>query len=455
MSHHRTTAGRACYSAVSYSLKLSVASLALAASLSSSALADVAPITIVINQSPWFPGFQSVVELYEEETGNTVELDVNPFAGSLEKQRTAVRTEESPFDLLIMNAGFFVEFYQGGFMLPLTEIDPDFALSDDIYSFDDSVCWNASTNQVTCDGGDLLSIPVNPNIPIMHYRRDLYEANGLSVPQTWDELYTNAEALNDQPAMYGISQRGQRGAFDVTYDVLPYLWSHGGSIFADQKGGDFTVTINSPETLAGMQTYLRLANEVGHPSTAGQSQTNVIQNMATGRAGHIIAVLAPGLFDSPDQSAVVGQVGYAPPPATELYPSSPGLGHWLAGVPRNTPEDRQQAALAFLTWFQTDDAQRAYAQAGSAPVSRSVMTSEMAQTDEFRWMPAMAQALETARLTFVIPEASQVLAVTELRFNQAIGGEMPLEEALNLAAAEIAQIMAAAGYDAPQLDDLP
>ena len=70
---------------------LAASALALSASL---AAAEEAPITIVINQSPWFPGFQAVGEAYEDETGNTVELDVNPFAGSLEKQRTAVRADE-------------------------------------------------------------------------------------------------------------------------------------------------------------------------------------------------------------------------------------------------------------------------------------------------------------------------------------------------------------------------
>lgn len=430
------------------------AACALLAGLGAPAFAETAPITIVINQSPWFPGFQAVVEKYEAETGNTVHLDVNPFAGSLEKQRTAVRADQSPFDLLIMNAAFFVEFYKGGFIEPLTNIDASFKLSDDIYTFDDSVCWKSETQQVTCDGGDLLSVPVNPNIPILHYRTDLYSENGLTAPKTWDELYKNAKALNDPPKMYGISQRGQRGAFDVTFDVLPYIYSHGGGIFADQKGGDFTVTINSPEALAAMETYMKLVHDAGHPSTAGQTQTNVIQNMATGRAGHIIAVLAPGLFDDPNKSAVVGKVGYAAPPATELYPSTPGLGHWLAGVPKNISDDQKAAAVEFLTWFQTDAAQRAYAEAGSAPVSRAVLTSEMADTEEYRYMKAMADALPTARLTFVIAEASQVLAITELRFNQAIGGELDLKEALNTAAHEIAKVMTDAGYDAPLLPDL-
>src|ERR1700761_1504067 len=73
------------------------------------AAANVAPITIVINQSPWFDSFRKTVELYEKETGNKVELDVNPFAGSLEKQRNSVRAANGQYDLLIMNSGWFAE----------------------------------------------------------------------------------------------------------------------------------------------------------------------------------------------------------------------------------------------------------------------------------------------------------------------------------------------------------
>ncbi|MES0884523.1 extracellular solute-binding protein [Roseibium sp. SCP14] len=418
-----------------------------------SVAADQEAITIVINQSPWFAGFQAVVEKYEEETGNTVELDVNPFAGSLEKQRTAVRSDESPYDILIMNAGFFTEFYTGGFMEPLTAIDPAFKLGEDIYTFDDSVCWDAEASRITCQTGDLLSVPVNPNILILHYRSDLYKEHDLSVPATWEDLYENAKVLNGRK-MYGISQRGQRGAFDVTYDVFPYIWAYGGGILDQQEDGSYRISINSPETKAGMEMYLKLAKEVGHPSTAGQTQTNVIQNMSTGRAAHIDSVLAPGLFDDPHKSAVVGMIDYAPPPGSADHDFATPLGHWLGGIPKNVPDGRKKAALAFLDWFQTDEAQRAYAEAGSAPVSRAVLTSEMADTDEYRWMKALAAALPNARLTFTIPEASQVLAVTELRFNQAIGDEMPLNEALNAAAEEIATVLEGAEYTYQKLDDL-
>src|SRR4051812_3782389 len=87
------------------------------------AAAKVAPITIVINQSPWFESFRKTVELYEKETGNKVELDVNPFAGSLEKQRNSVRAAKGQYDLLIMNGGWFAEMYFGGFIEPINDIE--------------------------------------------------------------------------------------------------------------------------------------------------------------------------------------------------------------------------------------------------------------------------------------------------------------------------------------------
>ena len=51
-----------------------------------------APITMVINQSPWFDGFRQLVEQYQKETGNQIQLDVNPYAGALEKIRNSLRS---------------------------------------------------------------------------------------------------------------------------------------------------------------------------------------------------------------------------------------------------------------------------------------------------------------------------------------------------------------------------
>lgn len=434
---------------------LSATGAALFAGAPRASAATQTPITIVINQSPWLNGFRKTVELYQKQTGNKVSLDINPFAGSLEKQRTAVRSGVSPFDVLVINAGFFVEMYVGGFLQPLDTIQPGFKLDPAVYTFDGSPWWNPATKRLGPEnGGELLTVPINPYIPLLHYRGDLYKAKGLKTPETWDELLANARVLNNPPRMYGIVQRGDRGAFNVTYDVLPYIGSYGGDIFKGQKAGDFTITINSPQSLAGFNMYLTLMKEVGYPHTAAETQADVIQSMATGHAGHIIAVLAASTFDNPDQSIVVDKVEFAPPPHAPGFPTSPPLGHWLGGIPKNIPADRQKAALAFLDWFQGKDAQTAYAQNGSPPVRKDVLESDLAKQEQFRWMPALAEALPYAKLTFVIPQSAEILAITELRFNQAIGGEMSAVQALNTMAAEIEKVMLQNGYKAPRLPDL-
>src|ERR1700757_1569302 len=121
---------------------IGAAGLAAAGPTIGAAQTKIAPITVVINQSPWFDSFRKTVELYEKESGNKVELDVNPFAGSLEKQRNSVRAKQGQYDLLIMNSGLFAEMYFGVFVEALSDIDPGFRLDKDIFTLGDTVFFD-------------------------------------------------------------------------------------------------------------------------------------------------------------------------------------------------------------------------------------------------------------------------------------------------------------------------
>lgn len=228
------------------------------------AAAKVAPITIVINQSPWFDSFRKTVELYEQETGNKVELDVNPFAGSLEKQRNSVRAAQGQYDLLIMNSGWFAEMYFGGFLEAISDIEPGFKLDPAVYTLGDTIYFDPAKKTMT-SAGKLMSMPISPLIPMLYYRGDLYKQAGLKAPETFAELESNAKALHAPPKIYGIVQRGARGPNSVGYDFFPYLAGFGGSFFKDQPQGDYTVTLNNQQGKDALDYYLRLAREAGHP----------------------------------------------------------------------------------------------------------------------------------------------------------------------------------------------
>ncbi|MCX7235018.1 MAG: extracellular solute-binding protein [Burkholderiales bacterium] len=379
------------------------------------------PFTIVINSSPWFDGFRKVVEAYEAESGNKVNLDVNPFGGSLEKQRASVRTKDGLFDLLIMNGLYYQEFYHGGFLTPLNDIEPGFKLDPQMV------------------------------------RADLYEEYKLKVPETWDELLANAKKLHNPPKIYGIVQRGARGApNDVSYDWWPYLYSFNGSLFRDEAKGDFTISINSPESKAALDFYIRMAKEAGHPQTGGLAQAQIIQNLATGKAAHAMLVIAAwSQMDDPNKSAVVGKLNATMAPRSANGKPAPVLGHWLGGIPKNVPKARQTAALAFLNWFQTRGAQVKYLQAGAPPVRQDVLSDPVLSKDpKNRWMKAMADSSPFTRQMWTVPEGSQIGDVLELRLNQAVIGELTTAKALNMIADEAHAIMARGGYKTGKITPL-
>ena len=415
----------------------------------------LAPITIVINQSPWFAGFSKVVETYEKETGNKVMFDVNPFAGSAEKQRNSVRAKEGQFDILTMNALWLAEFYHGGFLTPLNEIDPNFKVDPQVINYDDTAYWDPKTKTNNARTGVPYGVPINGNIGVLYYRADLYAQAGLKVPQTWDELAANAAKLHKPPAVYGMVPRGARSASDVSYDWMPYLHSNNGAIFRDEKAGDFTVTINSPEGKKALDIYVQMATKSGPPNPGSYGQAQVITALVTGKAAHATPVIAAWpQMDDPTKSAVVGKMNVAALPHGPGGKSTPTLGHFIGAIPKNVPKERQIAALAFLRWFSGLDAQTLYAKTGQPPIRNDVYDLPFMKTPEFRWAKAVAESAPNARMMYTVPEGPQIVAILELRLNQAVIGEKSTADALNTMSVEIQDLMQKAGYKTGRLPDL-
>ena len=234
------------------------------------AAAKVAPITIVINQSPWFDSFRKTVELYEKETGNKVELDVNPFAGSLEKQRNSVRAAQGQYDLLIMNSGWFAEMYFGGFVEAINDIDPGFKLDPDVYTLGDTVYFDPAKKTMT-PSGKLMSMPISPLIPVLYYRGDLYKEAGLKAPETFAELEANARKRStSRRGIYGIVQRGARGPHTRRLRLLSLpLWLRRRHLQGPGRRRLHGDAQQRRRAATALDYYIRLAREAGHPQDRG------------------------------------------------------------------------------------------------------------------------------------------------------------------------------------------
>lgn len=413
------------------------------------------PITILIGATPWYPAFEKVVAMYEQQSGNKIKLDVVPFGGILEKARNATRGGQSPYELLMLDTQWTIEFYEGGFLTPLTDIDPQFELPKEVMRFGDSGYWNAQKRWRTADGGKLMAYTVLGNVQLLYYRADLLKQAGLAPPKTWDEVLAVCAKLNDPPRMYGFVVRGERGN-GIRYDWQSFMLAERASVAKDPAAGDYTVTINSPQAKAALDLYTDLLKRCGPPNHGSLGQGDVIQLLATGKAAQADVVTAAfASFEDPNKSAVVGKLETVPLPRGRSGAQGAVIGNWNAAIPKNLPEAQKKAALAFSRWFLTYDAQRAFAQSGGIPNRSDVFSSDLAKEPRLRWMPAYLETQKFAQQELGYAEGAQVEQILGLRLNQALIGEMSSARALNTAAREIEALFRKNGRKTGVLQPLP
>lgn len=412
-----------------------------------------APLRIAVPQVPWYSNFERLTAVFERLNATRVEFDVSPFAGLLEKTRNAVRSGQSPYDLVCINSQFIPEFYAAGFLEPLATVDPRFQLQPQVIAYDNTLRWDAA-RKVFDAKGEVMAVPVNGNIQLLYYRADLYAAKGLNVPRTWDEVAANARVLNEA-GVAGFGLRGNRGFFEASYDFYPVLASFGGDIFRNAAQGDYTVTLNSPEALRALQFLLRLIKDSAPSGMGSLTQARIIQLVTSGKLAQAVLVAAAWpQMDDPQRSTVAGKINVAPMPAGPSGKSATTLGHWIAAVPRNLPPERKKAALAYLDWFQQKSTQQQYRAVGAVPIRQDVLQEDPGTDPKYRLLPAVAVSSGATRLMLPVPQAAEIADVMELQLNKAYIGETEAAAALNRMARKVEALMAKAGAKTGRLPDL-
>jgi multiple sugar transport system substrate-binding protein len=401
------------------------------------------PITILINDSPWFPGFNAMVDKYVETTGNEVNLDVTPFAGMPDKTRNALQAEESEYDALAITEQNISFFYNSGLLMPITDIDPDYELDPDLISYGDAARWDFETNTPSPDG-TILGIPINGNIQLYYYRSDIFEENGLEPPKTFDEMAAIAEQLYDPPNMFGNANR----ADPIWWEFSAYLNSFGAPHVQRQDDGKWAIGFEKPEARDAVEMWMLLGREWAPDNYADVGQGSLIALMASGRLAqvHMVGAAAPNFYD-PDQSIVGGKMGATVVPGATADTRAPTSGMWVMSFAGNLPVERAQAGLEFVKWLTPKDRQVEYARAGAIPTSQGAY-EELANDETLGWWTsAFAESTPFIVPEPRIPEIPEIRQSVMTRMAQMYVDEITVDEGLELMATEVRDIMVEAGYD--------
>ncbi|MEP7200552.1 MAG: extracellular solute-binding protein [Chloroflexota bacterium] len=80
--------------------------------------------------------------------------------------------------------------------------------------------------------GKAFAIPTYSATEVWYVRKDLLEAKGLKLPETWEEAYAVAKALTEKGKVWGYGQQLGTASYDAEISLLSMLASYGASPYA-------------------------------------------------------------------------------------------------------------------------------------------------------------------------------------------------------------------------------
>ena len=112
----------------------------------------------------------------------------------------AFRAGEQPHLVQVFEVGTATMMAAKGAIYPVEQM-----MADSGEPFDGSAYLPAVVSYYQTPEGQLLSMPFNSSTPVLWYNADALKAAGASVPTTWDEMRTTAQALVDNGMDCGFS----------------------------------------------------------------------------------------------------------------------------------------------------------------------------------------------------------------------------------------------------------
>jgi multiple sugar transport system substrate-binding protein len=267
---------------------------------------------------------------FEKRTGIKVVIDAAPFDDLYKKQLLSLSTG-GRYDLVFVDEPWIPPLSE--FLLPLNERMKALDVQDYI----------PTTMASGAFQGKQFGLPVDPNVQILVYRKDLFDQKGLKPPATWDELLSTAKALHD-PAkqQYGIAITGSSNIQTALYMLL-IQWSYGAELVdAQGKGG-----LNTPAGKKGGEVFLEVLKYTP-PNVRSYTFADVNKAIQLGQAAMAIQ-WASGAKPMEDKtrSTVAGKLGYALVP--KAVRQTPMRGVWTIAIAKNSAN--QDAAWEFATWL--------------------------------------------------------------------------------------------------------
>jgi sorbitol/mannitol transport system substrate-binding protein len=311
--------------------------------------------------------------------------------------------------------------------------------------------------------GKLYAAPFYGESSMIMYRKDLFEAAGLKMPDKpdWKFIESAAAKITDKPKeIYGICLRGKPGWGENMAFLTTMANSYSGRWF-DEK---WHPTFDGPEWKKTLDTYLELMKTSGPPGASSNGFNENLALFQSGKCGMWIdATVAASFVSDPKSSKVADKVGYAPAPCGTTCKNSNWLWAWSLGIPAGSK--KVDAAEKFIAWATGKPYEELVASkdgwANVPPGTRKSLYANPAYQKAAPFAAMTLQAIDSADPSVngndkpkpyvgvqfaAIPEFQGLGTAVGQQFAAALAGSSTADQALKNAQALTVREMTKAGY---------
>ncbi len=401
---------------------------------------DSQSINVLMVNNPQMLDLQKLTEEnFTKQTGVKVNYTVLPENDVRDKISQDFSSQAGQYDVATISNYETPIYAKNNWLTPLD----DFIAKD--AGFDQADILPPISQSLTAADGKVYAEPFYGESSFLMYRKDVFDAKGVTVPPkpTWQQVAELAAIADGaQPGMKGICLRGQPGWGQLMAPLTTVVNTFGGTWFTE----DWQAKVNAPEFTEATKFYVDLVREHGEAGAAQAGFAECLNNMTQGKvAMWYDATVAAGLLEA-DDSPVKGKLGFAQAPVNKTE-SSQWLYTWAFGVQKASK--KQDAAWKFISWASGKDYEKLVGeQLGWSKLPDGKRSSTYQRPEYLAKGGSFAKQAEAAikgakpndpglqkrpaaGIQFVgIPEFTDLGTQVSQQISAAIAGSTPVEEAL-------------------------
>ena len=321
-----------------------------------------------------------------------VEFERQQWTGIVEKLTTSLSSSDSP-DVIELGNTQAQAFEAAGALMDLTDKKDDLGGDDLLQSLVEAGTYD----------GKFYGVPYYAGARVMLYRKDLFEASGIEIPTTIDEMLAAGKKLKednaDTPNFSGIYLPGRNW-----FAALPFIWVNGGDI-AVRDGDSWKGALSTPESIAGLGQLQEFITDTSGAPTDGDDANDYLA-FCNGEVGMMPAPgWKPGQIINPDDGCpdMEPNIGaFAHPGLTPDETAPAFLGGSNLAISANSANP--ELAYDLLKVITSPGYQEQFAKNGTIPALKSLL-GEVGGSEAAE---AQAKAAENSRF---VPSSEKWAAV--------------------------------------------